>query len=293
MIKKLLPSLCGLILLSLITACSAKDNTQAQSSANTNNSPQSSQPMTPTEEAANSLYLQDAVDSAVNSDITADTDTNTSSDTGEESSVVEDMQTRRLEQMANMLMDTYDTNKDGYLTLTEFLAWPQKRFAADPQAAVAAADSTDTDSSVATSTDISNATYAAFQQKIITKFTDDFNKFAITVNQASVLDVNALISLLKAQAPRVSKERNSHFRGMDKQRLQQSWDSIKMSQFNKSPQEQLSQGEIQQYVDAQGQKENQWRRRDPQFGHRGNDQSDTSSDTVLNTDTQVNPAPGQ
>ncbi len=145
--------------------------------------------MSAEDQAANDLYLDDAIDSA------AEDSSSSSGSTEEEAAEVEDdVKSDRLVQMAEMLFTRLDTDSSGSLSLEEFLVGPEKR--AEEKALDAEKLAT-----------------------IKAKMTEEFNASA---GEDKLLSKEELQALLKSAAPRIGRHRHENCPGQKEERIEKS-----------------------------------------------------------------------
>lgn len=235
-----------------------------QSSANSNETKTAAAAaMTSDEQAANELYLADAVESygevivvGVDGNIeatipgeAADTsvvtsEASTPSTPAADAEVKADMKGRRLEQMANMIFDKLDKDDSNGLSLEEFLAGPENM----PQFGSRQPPKMND----------------AMKAKVVAKLTEEFNAAA---GDDKVLSVDELISLLSKQAPRIGTFRAKHHPGKQEARVKESWEEI-LTKYDKDGDKLLNQSEFEAVMSARQQDEVRWKKRDAKFGNR-------------------------
>jgi len=164
--------------------------------------------MTDSEQAANSLYLDDMTAAA------ASTDTQSTSDPVD-SSVQEDAKPRRIAQIADTLFKELDLDASGTLSLDEFLAGPTKR----------AEDKNFSD---------------AEKSKVIDKMTAEFTKYA---GDDKVLSSDELKTLLTEEAPAIGRHRHKNHGGQQADRVKQNWTDI-LAKYDTDKDGKLSQAEF-------------------------------------------------
>ncbi|RZA25452.1 MAG: hypothetical protein EOP10_06845 [Proteobacteria bacterium] len=167
------------------------------------------------DQAANDLYLDDAIDSA------AEEDTATESESGTAEETKEDLKAERLAQMSAELLKRLDADASGALSLEEFLVGPEKR-----------ADEKEMD--------------AEKLAKITEKMTEDFNKFA---GDDKLLSSAEITELLKAVAPRVGHHRKDKFPGKREERVKKTAADL-IAEFDKDADGKLDATELQAMQDA-------------------------------------------
>jgi hypothetical protein len=139
------------------------------------------------DQAANELYLDDAIDSA------ADENSPTDVDSDVEAEVKDDLTSMRLAQMTAELLKRLDADASGSLSLDEFLIGPAKRTEEKSMNDIAA--------------------------RIKAKLTEEFHKFA---GDDELLSSSEITELLKSAAARIGHHRRGNCPGQRTVRVQQS-----------------------------------------------------------------------
>ncbi len=200
----------AMILVSALLPVACGDATEAINSAKNAYASLSSE-----DQAANDLYLDDAIDSAAEGDTATETESGTAEETKE------DLKAERLAQMSAELLKRLDADASGSLSLEEFLVGPEKR-----------AEEKEMD--------------AEKLAKITEKMTEDFNKYA---GEDKLLSSAEITELLKAVAPRVGHHRKDKFPGKREERVKKTAAEL-ITEFDKDADGKLDAAELQALQDA-------------------------------------------